>query len=158
MTRLALRVAARFQRANLFRQKGKAYRDRRRRYRQNKAKSKRESQQWRKRHRAYLRRYRQQAKRNPTQHRMRRHAVVLAEDIQVWDLVKDRPGDVKDLSIDDETITVNYGLDNETYDVLDFLDRTVFLDPQEEDTMFGMLDELYHPDEDDDEDDDAKAE
>lgn len=144
--------------AVVYRQRGKAYRERRQKYRQNKSKSKRQSKMWRQRNKAKIKRYRQKAKRNPMMHRMKKRASVFqAEDVQVWDLEQDIPGDVQDLSTDDETVTVDYDGKQKTYDLLDFLDNTVFMEEGDEDAVFGVLDDLYRPDDPDDEDDEEET-
>lgn len=164
MDQLALRVVARFQTAEkeasetkeavVYRQRGKAYRKRRQQYRKNKSKSKRQSKMWRQRNKAKIKRYRQKAKRNPMLHRMKKRAALYqAQDVQVWDVEEDLPGEVQNLSTDDETVTVDYDGKAKTYDVLEFLDRSVFVEEPDEDAVFTVLDEMYRPDDPDDEED-----
>lgn len=124
-------------------QRGKAKRKRIQRYRKNKQRSKMQGKRWRQRNRAHLKRYRQKAKRNPMKHRLKRRAgdepsMVPIDRLNFFDYHMGEEGIATGLNTDDAEVNTSLGV----YGIDDFVNSVVFLTEEEEESMFGLLDDL----------------
>jgi len=132
-------------------------RKRRKQYRKTKQKSKTQAKRYRATHKTQIRKTQKRYRRNPGARRMRRRAdapEVTELDIPIWDLGKDRGGEIDQLNLDDETVTVTYDDGGaETLDVLALLDNAVLVDPEDEAELWESLDAEFGGDDDDDDDD-----